>query len=147
MNLKLVAISMSFALLAVVACNSGGNDAKESPTRELEKEVLDIHDAVMPRMGEIESLRESLVEELENQALDSIQLGAVRSAIAGLEAGDSLMWDWMHNYSIPEGVEDEAVMRYLKGEKVKISDVRNKMESAIGDATGLLQKLGHGKVQ
>ena len=133
--------------LGVFACKSDGSGESENSARALEKEVLAIHDEVMPRMGEIESLRESLVSELENTALDSQLRVATNEAISRLELGDSLMWDWMHNYSIPENVSNDSVVKYLENEKRQITQVRQTMQGAITGAEGLLQKLGHSRAQ
>ena len=61
-----------------------------------------------------------------------------------LEAGDSLMWDWMHNYNKPEEAPMDSIYAYLQKEKQRVMKVRDVMLASIEHAESLTQKLGHG---
>jgi hypothetical protein len=142
--MKIFLLILGFGLLFIgPGCNSEGSNDNQSETLLLEKEVLAIHDEVMPRMSEIEELRSALKDEAMNASLDSTYLQAIHESMKALEAGDSLMWDWMHNYNKPENLSVDSLKVYLTAEKEKIAGVSTSMKNAIADAQGLLQKLGH----
>jgi hypothetical protein len=142
--MKLRLLIMGFAVACIAnACKPATEENHQSQVIALEKEVLAIHDEVMPRMSEIEELKTTLEAELMNSSLDSSYIRAVQESIAALEAGDSLMWDWMHNFSKPENVSEDSMMTFMTNEKEKISNVSVSMKNAISSAQGLLKKLGH----
>ena len=133
-------------LAMIVAC--GRNGQKNVTTDEivaLEKEVIQIHDEVMPKMSDIARLMDILDKESANSNLDSLTKSEISKAIAMLQSGDSLMWEWMHNYSVPEDVSPDSVHAYLQSEKIRMTTIRDVMEDGIKYAEALAQKLGYGK--
>jgi len=143
----------SFYILAFMAISGlfacAGNQNQESTTQNdvvaLEKEVIAVHDEVMPKMGDIARLSEVLDSEAMNPNLDSLTHASILQVRAELNAGDSLMWDWMHNYNKPEGAPLDTLKAYLLSEKERVTKVRTTMLEAIRHAESLAQKLGHGQ--
>jgi hypothetical protein len=144
--LHFVLYSISLVLI-VSSCKTGNSEAEKAALIELEKEVIGIHDEVMPRMTDIAGLTEKLKAEVENSALDATAQESVQMALMLLHEGDSLMWDWMHLYSKPVDVSNDSLRRYLEIEKWRITTVRTKMLESIRNAEVLLQQLGHGSPQ
>jgi HSP90 family molecular chaperone len=131
-------------LVAVWACSED-----RSGVEKLEKEVMGVHDEVMPQMSRIMELQEqvsqqiattdSLVKltatpELEKQKADGL---AVAEA---LRDADTAMMDWMHNYQADslKTLKVADAMPYLEAEKVKINTVRDKMLQSINQAQQFL---------
>ena len=135
------------AFMAIVGCQGDEkphDGGKADLINEMKKEVIAMHDEVMPKMGDIARLKENLETELGNVALDSSIYIQINERITALVEGDSLMWEWMHNFSVPQTSED-SVLLYLKSEKSRIDHVANKMHESINQAESLLLKLGHGQ--
>lgn len=136
-------------ILLIISCGEAGKSSDNTVSREqlvaLEKEVIDIHDEVMPRLTEMSSLITKLEEESKNEALEAFQQDQVRMAIKLLKDGDSLMWLWMHEYNKPEDVTLDSLHTWLLEEHDRIRDVRGAMLESIRNANALLQLLGHGQ--
>ena len=133
------------SLLIFAAC--AGDRTKHTLASEisaLEAEVIRIHDDVMPKMSDIARLMEIMATESENTALDSLTHEEIDKAVSLLEAGDSLMWEWMHNYRLPENVTADSIHAYLQNEKLRMTKVRDTMVKGIANAEQLVQKLGYG---
>ena len=137
-------------LLIVVALSACGesesnvtddaaDDAVIAELRAIERQVMEVHDEVMPKMGELNNTRKKLelASESESQYAESIE-----TAIAHLNEADSLMWDWMHNYQRPDYEADLDIARtYLENEMKRVEVMKEKMLSSIDDGSALLQKL------
>lgn len=137
------ALFLAFSML--MACTPKGPSAEQQEVENLEKEVMFIHDEVMPKMSQLESLRTSLEAELNTPELDSTLRLEIQSSIAKLQAGDSLMWDWMHNYKKPEDAPLDSLSAYLQSEKVKVTAMRDAMLEGIQNAESLIKKLNDAK--
>ena len=143
MKCELGVISGCVALLIagiIASCQPG---LTERDVRDLEREVMEIHDAVMPRMTELSRLRVNLLERIDSDSIDATILKEMQGSILALEEADSLMWQWMHAYNRPD--YDEAslddVREYLESEKQRIQVVSDKMTSSIERADSLMQTL------
>ncbi len=109
----------------------------------LEKEVLAIHDQLMPKMGELMALKKQarqllLRQESLQTSQDSTQL---QTLIRQLEAADAAMMDWMHHYDGKlAGQADSDKLKYLEAEKKKITWVRTLMLVSLAQGRQLLGK-------
>lgn len=136
-------------ILSIGACKSANDESETDSGQEeliaLEKEVIAIHDEVMPKMGHISQLKTELEKAAENAALEEKVQLQIAQSIQNLELGDSLMWEWMHNYAKPESAPADSVKLYLENEKIRINRVSETMLTSIKNAESLLQQLGHGQ--
>ncbi len=143
-NYGYLIIAFSIGLFA--SCG-GGNKAAEQKKQQddLAKEVIGIHDEVMPKMGELMSLRKKV-----RQTSDSLTVKAgegfeqkvteAEEIITALEAADKGMMDWMHEYNGGQGLyEHDAIMEYLQAEKEKITKVKQEMNGSMDRAKQFLQ--------
>jgi hypothetical protein len=144
----LLGISSFFFL---TACNNEGQADKAADTEKEKqeqvsqdkwdvayKEVMGIHDEVMPRMGEINRLKRTIQEKLETgQGKMGTELEkTMNTAVAKLEAADSLMMAWMATFNdgykkVKKKAQDQEVMEYLEKEKEKITIVKDRMLESI----------------
>jgi len=131
---------------AFTACNKNADRVQE-----LEKEVMDIHDEVMPKMGEIMALKKELNQKIAE--LDSLQQeGASSTTLAQerqqamdittrLSQADSLMMDWMYDYrgdsakALPAG----EALEYFRIEKEKIVKVQETTTKSMQEAREFLK--------
>jgi ABC-type transporter Mla subunit MlaD len=141
-----------FLLLAffLYSCNSGVD------TQALKNEVLDIHDEVMPKMGELMSLRKKVMAK--SKALkteenhDQSDVNSLDSLAAALESANKGMMTWMNEWSNNSskflnqdgkpiaGVTVEAVVKYLNDEKQLIEKVNENFNATIKEAKAVLNK-------
>lgn len=118
------------------ACQSP--KAKEE---ELAKEVLALHDEVMPKMQDIMRLKKELKKKLNQVDSSSNEALLINDLISGLEKADKDMMDWMHTYN---GGQDlythEEVMAYLNAEKSKMQVIKEETWAAIEEGKLYLEE-------
>lgn len=133
---------LSICAILLVAC--GPN--KEKQQEELSKEVIAVHDEVMPKMGELSKLRRELKDSINAWTSDSIadhsiQIQESTVLVTDLDSADKSMMNWMHEYTGGQGLYDhEEVMKYLNEEKVKITAVKEHMNKSMEAAKAYLKK-------
>lgn len=112
------------------------DSADASPNAKLYSEVMAVHDEVMPKMGDIYTLKEGLKKKLaDNPAAD--KKSEIESAITKLDAADESMRVWMREFD-SEAIKDEEKKReYLENEMEKVKKLREDMLAAIEQAKGL----------
>ena len=120
---------------------ASGVDNSQPP---LFNEIMKVHDEVMPKMKDIEELKENL-----RMKIDTIDLNMPSSkyrkdfkyALAELNRADDMMTDWMHNFK--DGYDSiqsaEGKNDFLEMERAKIEQVKIKMETSIKIASQTLQ--------
>ncbi|MBT31920.1 MAG: hypothetical protein CMO01_19860 [Thalassobius sp.] len=136
-------------LIALFVISCSGSAEKEAPVT-LKDEVLEIHDEAMAKMEILYSLETKLKEEF-----DSTQTETYNSTIAELSKAQDDMMEWMRNYSktFPHKMhnkkdesDDKPMMTeeqeeaLLKEEKVKITEIKERMDKNISEAEKLLSK-------
>lgn len=131
---------LSLSFLFMISCGPK-NVAPELQT--LMDEVMEIHDAVMPKMSDTHRLRKALKKELKNHIEDvSETRGQILDHFTTLEKADDGMMEWMKNYKklrkLEEGVDP---MQYYQSEKVKIQKVSDDMLGAIANAEKFLESF------
>jgi prefoldin subunit 5 len=129
-----------FALMGAIGISACGVKSEAIEKEEaLLKEVFAIHDAVMPKMSEIVSLKGQL-KELE--AADTTKAMEAKAAISQLEKGEEGMMEWMNKFMQPgklrETKKHEEIMSYLESEKQRITKVRDDMNNSIDTAQRVL---------
>jgi hypothetical protein len=140
----------------LVACqnNSGHNHehAEEAPKTHadsLYQEIMDLHDAVMPKMGKVRGSRDQA-----QQLLDSIhklpakvQAGTAsyQLQLEGLSTelnnADVVMDNWMMQFNMDTLANDyDKRVEYLNSEKLKVLKVKEAVLSGLAKADSLLKK-------
>jgi len=132
------------------ACgNEGNGNAVNNESRDpviaaievLDKEIIDAHDEVMPKMALLNNTRKKLLKHGEDNNLSDDHRQELMRVVAHLEEADSLMWDWMHNYSRPDYKGNlDSVKNYLENEKVTVYIMRDKFESSMAEGDALITK-------
>jgi len=125
-------------LLTHASCSSNTNREKEL----LYKEVMEIHDAVMPKLSDINRIKRNLKDQMEsNPSIDDKLKSNVGVIINELNTADDSMMNWMNAFKVPNDLADEQVILYLKEEKLKISRVSEQMESSLANGSKMLTLL------
>jgi hypothetical protein len=120
-SLKLIAISL-FAF----ACS----DSSKGEVEKLEAEVMAVHDEIMPKMGDIMSLKEDLIANLKKVDSTSTNYPKLKQETDSLSYlltdADNGMMDWMDEYNADTlaAISSEEGAKYLLKQKTKINSVK-----------------------
>jgi len=122
-------------ILVLTTIISGCNQDKKLE-EGLFKEVMDVHDEVMPEMGTLRKLSKSIQQKIDSLSADSTSLtpntqAEMEKAIDELKKANESMMEWMHQFEqIEEGTPHGEVMNYLLEQKKRIKKVREDMLKA-----------------
>ncbi|BDD10632.1 hypothetical protein FUAX_30640 [Fulvitalea axinellae] len=151
---------ITFALaLSVMACSASKkengeekNAHEQTETSEkaeekrslpaLKKRILEIHDEVMPRMGELNALKTKLKTKIDslNTLGDSTSNVALRlrAGVVEIDSADAAMWKWMHGFDGGfKGKTPEDTYAYYLKEEVSVDSMKMKILRAISVGTEL----------
>lgn len=137
--MKKVVFTVLVALLA--SCNSNNHQSENTSKM---KEVIAIHDQVMPKMGTLARLARELNEKMEAEGEND----EMEQAVKDLGAAKTNMMDWMRDFGgkfsadeILKGAEiSDDKMKLLLEEEVEIIQVRDQILNSIQRAEILLAK-------
>lgn len=125
----------------VVAVLASCTNPKQEKIEQLKSQAIEVHDEVMPRMGEIHDWSSKLKDIKKMVAGDSSDSAvAINDEIAHLvvmlDSADEAMMSWMHGYEVAyekSNPEDSAIV-YYEGQIKAISEVKMLMNSSIENA-------------
>ena len=133
-------ITTLLLILILAACSGKkepsevGKPVEAGSTEGLEKEVMEVHDEVMPRMGELYTWKTKLKAKLDSAGVSEKRREELVVTINKIDSAYQGMMTWMHHYHpVPDSVNHERAREYLENEMEKIKKVRN-------DILGALQK-------
>ena len=136
---------VSSAFLVLISCGKTsdhtGHDKSEDGTsgeanQALYDQVMDIHDEVMPKMGDIYKMKIELLEKIANTpGMVEEKRKELEAIISNLDSTNNAMMDWMHNFNpIPDSLDQEKAREYLETEMERIKKVRDRTIEALGRA-------------
>ncbi len=131
-------------MLLGISCNQLSGE--EQRFDALMQEVIDVHDEVMPKMGEISTLIKYL-----DPKIDTTQVGQSHArAQQDLKDAYDFMMKWMSDFSdkFPHDPDNEKMsseklssqMKLLEEEKIEVNKLKDKINSSISNAKKLLEK-------
>lgn len=135
-----VYILIAAVLLSFASCKE---EKKVEKTTQM-KEVMAIHDEVMPKMGTLGKLVGQLKPMADSLGQESVEAKAMKD----LQEANKAMMDWMQGFGnrfdseeIMNGKElSEEKQKWLKEEEEKINKVKTDINSSIDKAKRLLNK-------
>lgn len=141
MRNKLVLIGLTCAL---ISCQNPDKEEVES----LKKKAIEVHDAVMPRMGEIAEISSSLKslrnKEREDTTMTSDSLISVLNGqIFDLDQAYEAMMDWMAQYdpTFNENNPIDSAKAYYAQQVEEIEQIKKAMEASIQNGNNLLENV------
>ncbi len=127
-------LCLSFFL--TIACQP-----KKSEQEKMYTEVMKIHDDVMPEMSTIHRLKKQL-KAIDTTMVKSPNYPTILNHLSALEKADEGMMEWMAEFSNPSSdTEEVEAIKYLKKEKIRISEVRDQMRESIAAAKRILLEI------
>lgn len=134
-------------ILSLTACGKFSKD-EMAKQQDAYAGMMEAHDRVMPRMGEMHELEEQLTAFTEDASLNDTLKNQVLIVIDKLRNADEDMMSWMREIKPLEQLQAEmdqqSIMAYLAEEDKKIRIVENAMESSISAAKEQLSQLTKG---
>lgn len=135
---------LGLMLIAIFTYSCGGGfDAKVE-----ENKVLDIHDEVMPKIGEVMSLRRQVlakVSEIESQNPQNETLKDLRDLAAELESANDGMMSWMNDWSkskkphVNGTSSEEEQIAFFKAEMERVTKVKEDINTSMAKAKKVLK--------
>ncbi len=134
--------TLTFTLLTLIwlmSCDEKKKEAKDV----LYDQVMEVHDEIMPKMGDIMKYKKQLKIKMEGLAADpemnAEKIEKVKQAITELDNSHEDMMAWMREFNPDfEGMVTEEVMQYLNEQKVKIEQVGKETYAALNSAEELI---------
>ncbi|MFP4090031.1 MAG: hypothetical protein ACLFUB_08635 [Cyclobacteriaceae bacterium] len=119
---------------------------EEAQEDSLFKEMMSIHDEVMPKMDNIMRLKRSLRQKIDSlqqtQTQTNIPTDSLQQLVQDLEEADDAMMNWMRSNDFEfEGMSHEEIMEELRTERENIIVVREKMLNSIEQAQQALEQI------
>jgi hypothetical protein len=111
-----------------------GNEPQETKkVRALRKEVVKVHDEVMPLLTDIYQLKINLREKLSSEKPDAAKRRTVEEILVKLDSADRGMRVWMREFSKvkTEGIPEDEALEKLRDEMKKITKVKNDMIESV----------------
>ena len=133
-------------IFPVVISGACSDASKKEATDALYDQVMAVHDEVMPKMGELMSLKKSLTTRADSlKALGTEEVNALVEQLVGtatqLENSHQGMMSWMREFNNNfDGMAQEEVLKYLEEQKTKIAEVGKMTEESIQQAKELLNR-------
>jgi len=141
--MKHILLSALSLLLFITACNT-----KDNSTKQLQDEVIAIHDEVMPMMAtfahtsiKIDSILNNWETiKLENPEIDTAEQKAKLINLKNeIEASTDAMNDWMHELNLDfESMSETEAQEYLQKERLKVQDIDTRFKAVAEESTSVL---------
>lgn len=124
-----------FALL-LVSCGP----SKKEELKTLKEEVINIHDEVMPKMGELRRARKDLLLQADSLMEVNPDRAAMLTTVADEigEANENMM-KWMRAYEPEFEGTDEEIKQYLEDQKKAIQQVKEDMMGSLEKGRKILE--------
>jgi hypothetical protein len=128
-----IAIALVISLLTGMGCSTKPKEEvpEEVSEKSLYDQVMDIHDEVMPSMGELNRLKRELKDKVENSPeLVEEKRKEMEETIMTIESASKSMMVWMREFN-PEDYEGEELTKYLQSEIKRVQQVKETMLEAL----------------
>ncbi len=126
------------------SCNQLSPEEKEYDA--LMQKIIDVHDEVMPKMGEMSSLIKNLESKIDTSSVGQLHAKAQND----LKGSYDFMMDWMsdfsakfpHNEKITSDDKEKFTtkMKLLKEEELEVNKLKKEINASIDQAKKLLEK-------
>ncbi len=141
---KICSLLLLLGVFTLFSCNQISKEEQEFDT--LMKKIIDVHDEVMPKMGEMSSLIKDLDSKIDTSTIGK----SYAKAQNDLKKSYDYMMDWMSDFStkFPHGekVKSDDIneftkkMEILKQEEINVNRLRDQINTSIDNAKKLTTK-------
>ncbi len=132
-------IISTLGLLLIIGCQPAKTDQVD--LKALKNEVFDIHDEVMPKMGDLRRVRKELMLKADSlRETDSTKAQFLLAASNQIGAANEGMMVWMRNFNPDSTGTYQEELDYLNQQKKGIIKVRDDMNSSLVEGKKILKK-------
>jgi hypothetical protein len=125
--------------VCVISCQ-GPEKNNEKDLGDLKEEVMEVHDAVMPKMGEMRKIRIALSNLADSLAsVDSVRSVQIMTKAKEVADASEAMMVWMRQYEPSKEGTEEELENYFLEQKKEIQKVSDEMISALESGKALLE--------
>ncbi len=131
----------SLLLCAFLALTIGCNDDKKADESKINKEIMAVHEEIMPKMSEINRLKRQLGRYKDLVSEDNAEMkDSLINTILMLSKMEDGMSDWMDHYKYPNpDVTHEEMIKYLTGQRDSVKHLSDDIYMSIAVANGFLK--------
>ncbi|GAB3016984.1 hypothetical protein [uncultured Cyclobacterium sp.] len=133
-----------FVLLILLCISVYSCSPKKSQNELLKEKVIQVHDEVMPKIGELKASQKELNEMAENleqseDAADTEKATELKAVAAECEHAYDEMFVWMRQFDIDlEEMSEEQAKSYLEEQLEKVGNVKKDILQALKKSEALL---------
>lgn len=146
--------ALFLALVFLMACGNGDSGHSEGQIKAQEetyKEMMAIHDEVMPLLSSMVRTSQELQQYIPSKELDPTEKEQIYSAMQSLNIAEEAMMGWMSQIRQPVAIRDtlspQQVMQYLEEEKAAIEAIGRQMQQSLDNGQAVLKQFQQGEVQ
>ncbi|MFT6865263.1 MAG: hypothetical protein ACJA08_000080 [Cyclobacteriaceae bacterium] len=122
--------SLTIAMLSLIAISC--NTPQQTEEKPLMDQVMEVHDAVMPKMGELMKTKKALIAKAESLSnVDSLQIEKLKALAEEIDLANEAMMDWMHNFDPNFEASEDEVKDYLTKKRQGIEKVAEAMNDKL----------------
>lgn len=140
MNFRLIVL-IAFSIALCASCEP----SSQNQAQDLRKEIIEVHDEVMPLMGKLKSLEKKASTQaediLQNDPSDTLAVQNLKALAYDLSEAHEGMFVWMRQYESEDGERsEEELMQYLEVQMEKVKQVHDAIQSSLANADELLDE-------
>jgi len=126
-------------MVGMVACGS------KVDHEAMKDKVLDAHDEVMPKMGQLVKLKKQVLAKANELDSASVEASELKSLATDLENAYQGMMSWMHDWSDKSGpfvngeAKSDEITAFYEAEQKKVDKVKSDINASIAKAEKVLQ--------
>jgi hypothetical protein len=128
------------ALLALMVGCSSPEKKSEIEAPSLKDRVMDVHDEVMPKMGDLRKTQKDLLAMIDSSATDSLLTAKYTELAREIETANESMMAWMRNFDPNYEGTPEEVEKYLQEQLEKIETVKSDMLKSLDEGKKALSE-------
>jgi hypothetical protein len=139
--MRITPIIWLLAVTFILSCKSKDpeQEAVEADTEKtvseiMDEKIMDIHDEVMPRMGQLYREKKRLSQKLDSVSVE--QKEKIQLTIQELDSAMDGMNIWMRQYK-PDSADVERAQEYFDNQMKKVSKVKDDILESLEDASNL----------
>ena len=139
-NFKIQTVYVLF-FCAFFALTIGCKNENKENESAINKEIMVVHDEIMPKMSEINRIKRQLGRYKESISDENAESkDSIINTILMLSKVEDGMNDWMENYKYPNpDITHDAMMTYLTGQRDSIKHLSDDIYMSIAVANGFLK--------
>lgn len=141
MKATLLALALTAAALTFT---TGCEQAAQQALEQVQAEVMQVHDQVMPQMQRLTAMRTSLSSLRDSLVQAKVPTAPIDSAVVALTASENAMNTWMEQFDgdFAKNLDGTQALAYISGQLVQVQQMSQQVSSAVVQAEGVLRQYG-----